>query len=606
MTRTELESQIKELPHECGVYQFYDQKNRLLYVGKAKNLNKRVKSYFKTKHDHRKTQMMVSRIHRLETTVVETELDALLLENNLIKQYQPRYNVMLKDDKTYPWLCIKKERFPRVFYTRKKIKDGSEYFGPYPNFKTVRTLMDLTKALYPLRTCHYDLSEEKIFQKKYKVCLEYHIGNCKGPCEAKFEENEYDQNIQQVRKIFNGNFKDSLSGFKIQMKQYADQKKFERAQEIKEKMESLEDYQKKSMIVHPTIHNLDVYSILSDPSYAYVNYLQVNHGAIVRCHTMEIKKKLDEDNATLLTLTVIELRQRFDRQSNHIIASHPFVLDEKTIIKVPQKGDKKKLIELSLRNAKYFRIERFKQIKITDPSRHIDRLMQQMKKDLRLKVEPRHIECFDNSNIQGTHPVSACVVFRNGKPSKKEYRHYNIKTVIGPDDFASMEEVILRRYKRLVEENASLPALIIVDGGKGQLSSCLKSLEVLGLKDKITAIGIAKKLEEIFLQNDSQPLYIDKRSETLQVIQMARDEAHRFSLNHHRSKRSKSSLSSKLDFIPGVGEKTKTKLLRKFKSFKRVEEASLDELQNILGQHRGQKIFEEIQKLSDKTPTEDL
>lgn len=598
---TELESQIKDLPHECGVYQFYDQKDKLLYVGKAKDLNKRVKSYFKADHENRKTQMMVNRINRLTTTVVETELDALLLENNLIKQYQPRYNVMLKDDKTYPWLCIKKERFPRVFYTRKKIDDGSEYFGPYPNFNTVRTLMDLTNELYPLRSCNYDLSEKKIEQKKYKVCLEYHIGNCNGPCEARVEEHVYDQHIIEVRKIFNGNFKDSLKGFKTQMKKHADNQEFERAQEVKEKIESLENYQEKSMIVHPKIHNLDVFSIISDPSFAYVNYLQVNHGAVVRCHTMEIKKKLDEDNSRLLTLAVIELRHRFDSKSNNIIASHPFVLDEQTIIKVPQKGDKKKLIELSLRNAKYFRIERFKQIKITDPNRHTNRIMKQIKKDLRLKVEPRHIECFDNSNIQGTNPVSACVVFRNGKPSKKEYRRYNIKTVVGPDDFASMEEVILRRYKRLIGENASLPDLIIVDGGKGQLSSCLKSLEVFGLKDKITAIGIAKKLEEIFLQGDSEPLYLDKRSETLKVIQMARDEAHRFSLNHHRSKRSKSSMSSKLDFIPGVGEKTKTKLLGKFKSLKRIESASLNELQIISGQQRGKKIFDEIQKLSDNT-----
>ncbi len=596
---TELESQINDLPHECGVYQFYDQNGKLLYVGKSKDLNKRVKSYFKIKHENRKTKVMVSQIKRLTTTVVESEFDALLLENNLIKQYQPRFNVMLKDGKTYPWLCIKKERFPRVFYTRKKINDGSEYFGPYPNFTTVRTLMELTNELYPLRSCNYDLSEEKIARKKYKVCLEYHIGNCKGPCEAKIKELAYNQNIQQVRKIFNGNFKDSLKGLKKEMKMFADNQEFEKAQEIKEKIESLESYQKKSMIVHPTIRNLDVYSIISDSTFAYVNYLQVNHGAVVRCHTIEIKKKLDENHSKLLTLAVVELRQRFDSHSNNIIASHPFILDQQTVIKVPQKGDKKKLIELSLRNAKYFRIERFKQIKITDPNRHANRIMYQMKKDLRLKVEPRHIECFDNSNIQGTNPVSACIVFRNGKPSKKEYRHYNIKTVTGPDDFASMEEVILRRYKRLVDERISLPELIIVDGGKGQLTSCLKSLEVLGLKDKITAIGIAKKLEEIFLQNDSHPLYIDKRSETLKIIQMARDEAHRFSLNHHRIKRSKSSIASKLDLIPGVGEKTKGKLLGKFKSLKRIETTPLIEFQNFLGKQRGKKIFEEIQKLSD-------
>ena len=594
---TDLQLQIMSLSHQCGVYQFYDKLDKVIYVGKAINLKKRVNSYFTKTHDNNKTKMMVSRIRRISTIVVESELDALLLENNLIKKYQPRYNVMLKDDKTYPWLCIKKERFPRVFYTRKKISDGSEYFGPYPNFKTVRTLMDLINELYPLRNCNYNLSAEKIEQKNYKVCLEYHIGNCYGPCESKIDEHIYNDNIKAIRQIMKGNFRDSIEKFKAQMSQYADSLDFEKAQLIKEKIESLENYQERSMIVHPTIHNLDVYSILSDPEFAYVNYLQVNHGAIVRSHTMEIKKKLDEDDAKLLAMMVIEFRQRFDSDSTNIIASHAFKLDEETRVKVPIKGDKKKLIDLSLRNAKYFRIERFKQIKIVDPERHTNRIMQQMRKDLRLEIEPRYIECFDNSNTQGTIPVSACVVFRDGKPSKNEYRLFNIKTVSGPDDFASMEEVIFRRYKRLLSENSSLPDLIIVDGGKGQLSACLKSLESLNLRRKITAIGIAKRLEEIFFEEDPLPLYLDKKSETLKIIQQARDEAHRFGLSHHRSKRSKTSWTSKLDLVPGIGIKTKTLLLREFKSLKRLEQATESELQNILGKQRGTKIFIELGKI---------
>ncbi|WP_086475754.1 MULTISPECIES: excinuclease ABC subunit UvrC [Arenibacter] len=587
-----LEVQLRSLPENPGVYQFYDAEEKILYVGKAKNLKKRVGSYFNKKHEYGKTRVLVKKIKQIRHIVVPTESDALLLENNLIKKYRPRYNVLLKDDKTYPWICIKNERFPRIFPTRRFIKDGSEYYGPYTSMKTVHTLLDLIKSVYPLRTCNYDLSPDKIAGDRYKVCLEYHLGNCKGPCEGLQSEENYNRQIADIREIIKGNFKSSLHYFRNQMKTLAEEMKFEEAQKIKEKIEVLENYQVKSTIVNPNINNVDVFTIVSDDAYAYINFLQLSHGSIIRSHTMEIKKKLDETDEELLQLAVVEIRQRFNSQSKEIYLPYRIELEKHLKIVVPKLGDKKKIMELSERNAKFFRQERFKQIKIIDPDRHTNRLMAQMKTDLRLSKEPRHIECFDNSNIQGTHPVAACVVFRDGKPSKKEYRHYNIKTVTGPDDFASMEEVVFRRYKRLMEEEESLPELIIIDGGKGQLSAALKSLDALGLRGKIAIVGIAKRLEEIFFPEDPIPLYLDKKSESLKTIQQLRNEAHRFGITFHRNKRSKAAINSELESIKGIGGKTVETLLKKFKSVKRVKEASLEQLAETVGSAKAKIIYE--------------
>ena len=589
---TPLDIQLKTLPDSPGVYQYFDKEGIILYVGKAKNLKKRVVSYFTKNHDNAKTRILVNKIVSIKHIVVETETDALLLENNLIKKHQPRYNIMLKDDKTYPWICIKKERFPRVFMTRRVIKDGSEYFGPYTNVRTVKVLLDLIRELYPLRTCNYDLSREKITAKKYKVCLEYHLGNCKGPCEDFQDEESYKETIKAIRNIIRGNFKESLDKFQKIMQSLAVKMEFEEAQKVKEKLNLLSNYQSKSTIVNPSINNVDVFSIISDESYGYVNFFKIANGSIIQSHTTEIKKKLDETDKRILALAVVEIRQRFNSTSKEVYV--PFKIDLGTSIKVtvPKMGDKKRILELSERNAKYYRQEQFKQIKIADPDRHVNRIMAQMQKDLRLSEEPRHIECFDNSNIQGTHPVAACVVFKEGKPTKKEYRHYNIKTVDGPDDFASMEEVVFRRYKRLLSEGESLPQLIVIDGGKGQLSSALKSLDLLGLRGKIAIIGIAKRLEEIYYPGDSIPMYLDKRSETLKIIQFLRNEAHRFGITLHRNKRSKSAIQSELEQIPNIGKQTITSLLRKFKSAKRVKTASYLELKELLGDYRAKKIYD--------------
>lgn len=596
MSQIPINVQLSSLPDGPGVYQFYDTNGVILYVGKAKNLKKRVSSYFTKNHEYGKTRVMVKKIDTIKHIVVPTESDALLLENNLIKEYRPRYNVLLKDDKSYPWICLKNERFPRLFPTRRMIKDGSEYYGPYTSMKTVRTLLDLIKSVYPLRTCNYDLSQEKIQNGKYKVCLEYHLGNCKGPCEDLQSSAEYDRQIQDIREIVKGNFKSSLLYFKGQMKMLADEMRFEEAQHIKEKIDVLENYQVKSTVVNPKISNVDVFSIISDEAFAYVNFLQLSHGSIVRSHTMELKKKLSEEDADLLQLAIVEIRQRFKSESKEIYLPFRVLVPSGLIVSIPKLGDKKRLMEMSERNAKFFRQERFNQIKIIDPDRHTNRIMAQMKKDLRLSAEPRHIECFDNSNIQGSNPVAACVVFRNGKPSKKEYRHYNIKTVEGPDDFASMEEVVYRRYKRLLEEEASLPQLIVIDGGKGQLSSALKSLDMLGLRGKIAIIGIAKRLEEIYFPGDSIPLYLDKKSESLKITQQLRNEAHRFGITFHRNKRSKAAISSELEGIDGVGEKTAKELLKRFKSVKRIKEASIDHLTEVVGGSKAKKIYESFNK----------
>lgn len=598
MAKPSVALQTSTLPNKPGVYQYYDKDGKLLYVGKAKNLKKRVSSYFTKKHDNGRTRLLVKKIHAIKHIVVVTETDALLLENNLIKKYQPRYNVMLKDDKTYPWICIKKERFPRVFSTRKMIKDGSEYFGPYTSMKTVHTLLELITGLYPLRNCTYDLSEKNIKAQKYKLCLEYHLGNCFAPCEDKYTEIEYQESIVAIRNILKGNFKESLRTFKEKMKDLAAKLQFEDAYRIKEKIDVLENYQSRSTVVNPKINNVDVFSLISDETYAYVNYLQISFGAIVRSHTLEIKKKMEEKDEDLLQLAIVELRQRFQSQCKEIYVPFYVNVGEEVKVNVPKTGDKKRILELSFRNAKYYRMERFKQVRILDPNRHENRIMAQMKKDLRLNEEPRHIECFDNSNIQGTNPVAACVVFRNGKPSKKEYRKFNIKTVKGPDDFASMEEVVFRRYKRMLDEKQPLPQLIIIDGGKGQLSSSLKSLDKLQLRGKIAIIGIAKRLEELFYPEDPIPLYLDKKSETLKVIQQLRNEAHRFGIEFHRNKRSKEALNTALETIPGIGEKTVIELLKHFKSTKRITQAGFDELTKVVGPSKAKKIvtyFQEIQ-----------
>ena len=589
---------IRTLPDKPGVYQFLDEKDKVIYIGKAKSLKKRVSSYFsKDTGQSGKTTVMVKKIAGIQHVVVDTELDALLLENNLIKKYQPRYNVNLKDDKSFPWLCIKNERFPRIFSTRHVIHDGSEYYGPYASVKLMNTLLDLIRQLYPLRTCKFSLSEKNIRAKKFKVCLEYHLGNCKGPCEELQAEEDYNEAVAEIREIIKGNISNVVSNLRKLMKQYADLLAFEKAQVVKEKLNMLERYQSKSLVVNPRINNVDVFSIISDQESAYVNYLRIINGAIVQAHTIEMKKKLDETDSELLTLAVADLRQRFESDSQELIL--PFNLDFKfpaIIVTIPKIGDKKQLLDLSERNAKYYKLEKHKQMELVDPERHTKRILSTMMKDLRLPELPIHIECFDNSNIQGDYPVAAMVCFKNAKPSKADYRHFNINTVAGPNDYASMEEVILRRYKRIVEEQQTLPQLIIIDGGKGQLSSAVGILEKIGLRGKISIIAIAEKLEELYFPNDPVPLHIDKKSETLRLIQYMRDEAHRFGITHYRKKHEKGVIKSTLTEIDGIGEGYAKKLLYKFKSVKRIGEASLEELQQAIGKVKGKQVYDFFQK----------
>ena len=588
----EIQSVLLNLTTEAGVYRFYDKEDGLLYIGKAKNLKRRVSSYFNREHDSFKTTYMVRKIDRIEILVVETEMDALLLENNLIKKYQPRYNILLKDDKTYPWICIKKEPFPRVFYTRTLIKDGSEYFGPYTNPKLVNTMLSFIRQIYPLRTCKFNLSQDNIKAKKFKECLEFHIGNCLAPCVGKQKASDYEKDITQIRQILKGNIRTVVQHFKDEMLNFSEKMEYEKAQLVKEKIEQLEHYQSKSSIVSPTINDVDVFCIASDKDYAYVNFFKVSSGAIIQAHAMEIKKKLDESDEELLTMAITEIRQRFHSTSKEAFLNIPIESSwENLKVSVPKIGDKYKLVMLCYRNAKNLQKDR---IRKNEELRHrLDnrRVLEQLQSDLRLKEKPRHIECFDNSNIQGTNPVAACVVFRNAKPSKKEYRHFNIKTVEGPDDFASMEEVVFRRYKRLKEEEQDLPQLIVIDGGKGQLSSARKSLEKLGLEHTIAIIGIAKRLEEIYFPGDSIPIYLDKRSESLKVIQQLRNEAHRFGINHHRNRRSKNSLGTSLDGIQGIGPKTVDKLISHFGSVKRVMEATEKELSKLVGKSKAKLIL---------------
>ena len=588
----DIRSVLQNLTKEPGVYRFYDNKDGLLYVGKAKNLKRRVSSYFNRTHDSFKTTYMVRKIHRIEILVVETEMDALLLENNLIKKYQPRYNILLKDDKTYPWICIKKEPFPRVFYTRQLIKDGSEYYGPYTNPKIISAMLNFIRQIYPLRTCKFNLSDDNIKAKKFKACLEFHIGNCLAPCVGKQQSNDYEQDIDHIRQILKGNIRTVVQHFKTEMLKLSDKMEYEKAQLVKEKIEQLEHYQSKSSIVSPTINDVDVFAIASDKDYAFVNFFKVSSGAIIQAHSMEIKKKLDESDEELLTMAITEIRQRFHSTSKEAFVNISIKSHWKQLkISVPEIGDKHKLVALCYKNAKNIQKDRIRKNEETRHRLDNKRVLEQLQHDLRLNGKPRHIECFDNSNMQGTNPVAACVVFKNAKPSKKDYRLFNIKTLEGPDDYASMEEVVYRRYKRLKEEAQDLPQLIVIDGGKGQLSSARKSLEKLNLHHKIAIIGIAKRLEEIYFPNDSVPLYLDKRSESLKVIQQLRNEAHRFGINHHRNRRSKSSLGTSLDGIDGIGPKTVQKLVSHFGSVKRVLEANEKELIKLVGNSKASLIL---------------
>ncbi len=587
-----LELQLKTLPSEPGVYRYYDKNEQLLYVGKAKNLKKRVLSYFNKNLLGYRTKIMVSKIVRLETTIVPSEYDALLLENNLIKEHKPFYNVMLKDDKTYPWICIKNEDFPRIFMTRTMIKDGSEYFGPYAKVRPAKILLETIKNLYKIRTCSLNLSPSKIEDGKYKVCLEYHIKNCKGPCEGLETKEEYDKKIEAIRGIIKGDYRLAKNFLIDEMTTYAQFLEFENAQMIKERLDTLEDYQARNTVVNPNIDDVDVFGTTSDETAFYVNFFKIRNGNIIQSYTTEIKKVLEETDEEIFEEALIEIRQKFASNSKEVLI--PFHLDlEIPNVKliVPKVGDKKRIVELSEKNAKEYRLEKLKQIQIVDPDRHTNRIMAEMQKLLRMPVEPRHIEGFDNSNIQGTNPVSSCVVFKDGKPSKADYRIFHPKTVEGPNDFATMEEVIYRRYKRLLDENDSLPQLILIDGGKGQLSSAVKSLKLLGLYGKITVVGIAKRLEEIFFPEDPIPLYLDKKSETLKILQRVRDEAHRFGVKHHRTRRKNSTIKSELEEIPGVGPKSIELLLSKLKSVKRIRESDLTTLEEILGKSKAEMVW---------------
>ncbi|AZI22206.1 excinuclease ABC subunit UvrC [Chryseobacterium taklimakanense] len=590
---SDLELQLKTLPSDPGVYRYYDKNGQLLYVGKAKNIKKRVLSYFNKNLSGYRTRIMVGKIHRLETTIVPSEYDALLLENNLIKEHQPFYNVMMKDDKTYPWICIKNEDFPRIFLTRTIIKDGSEYYGPYAKVRPSKILLDTIKHIYKLRTCNLNLAPEKIAEGKYKVCLEYHIKNCKGPCEQLESKEDYDKKIEAIRGIIKGDFRLAKNYLVDEMTSYASNLEFENAQMVKERLDLLEDYQAKHTVVNPSINDVDVFGMTSDETAAYVNYFKIQNGNIIQSYTTEIKKIIEETDEEILEEALIEIRRKFDSDSREILL--PFHLNfEIPGVKliVPKVGDKKRIVELSEKNAKEYRLEKLKQVQIVDPERHTNRIMAEMQKLLRMPAEPRHIEGFDNSNIQGTNPVSACVVFKDGKPSKADYRIFHPKTVDGPNDFATMEEVIYRRYKRLLDEGEPLPQLILIDGGKGQLSSAVKSLKLLGLYGKITIIGIAKRLEEIFFPEDSIPLYLDKKSETLKILQRVRDEAHRFGVKHHRTRRKNSTIKTELEEIPGVGEKSIELLFSKLKSVKRIKEAPIEILEEILGKSKGKIVWE--------------
>ncbi|MDD5569596.1 MAG: excinuclease ABC subunit UvrC [Bacteroidales bacterium] len=597
MENSRLHHILNSLPGKPGIYQFFDCNGTIIYIGKAKNLKKRIVSYFKGNFSSGKTAVMIGKTDEIKYIVVDSEADALLLENNLIKKYQPRYNILLKDDKTFPWICVKKEHFPRVFSTRTVLKDGSHYFGPYTSVRLLHTLLELIKKLYPLRNCNYKLSEENIKTKKYKLCLEYHIGNCKGPCEGLQTEEDYEQSILNIKDILKGNIVKVIGYLKTLMKDFSADYEFEKAQIVKEKLGLLEKFQKKSTIVNPEIDNVDVFSIVTDEKYGYVNYLKVLNGAIIQIHTIELKKQLDETPEDLLLFAITDIRQRFQSESPEIIISFEINVEIPGVkFIVPKIGDKKKLLELSQRNVQYYQQEKQRQAEELKQKTPQKRILEQMKKDLHLKELPLQIECFDNSNIQGSQAVAAMAVFKNAKPAKSEYRHFNIKTVEGIDDFASMKEVVFRRYRRLLEEKKTLPQLIVVDGGIGQLNSAVAALGELKLKNKIAIIGIAKKLESIFFPGDSVPLFLDKKSETLKVIQQIRNETHRFGITHHRGKREKETIKTEITGIKGIAGETARKLLTEFKSVANVKKAKFEEIEKIIGKAKAKIVFEYFRK----------
>jgi len=580
------------LPESPGVYQYLDKNGTIIYVGKAKRLKRRVSSYFNKYQERAKIRVLVRNINDIKHIVVDTEQDALLLENNLIKKYQPRYNSLLKDDKTYPWICIKNEPFPRIFSTRHFVRDGSAYFGPYTSGFALKTLLELIRQLYPIRTCALNLSRDAIEKGKYKICLEHHIGNCLGPCEERQTEEDYAEAVSNIKEILKGNSNEVIELLKSKMNALSKDYKFEEAQQIKNKIDKLSEFQSKSTIVSPTIHNVDVFSIIDDDDCAYINFMKVVNGAIVQVHTFEMQKHIEEDKESTLLSVIQEARERYLSTSHEIIV--PFDLDfelDNITFTIPQRGDKKKLLELSQRNALTYKHEKLKQQLNRNPEKRTERIMETMKKDLRLKECPVLIEGFDNSNIQGTNPVASCVVFRNGKPSKRDYRHFNIKTVVGANDFASMEEIIYRRYSRQLEEGNELPQLILIDGGKGQLGAAVNSLSRLGLMGKISVIGIAKRLEELYYPGDPVPLYLDKNSETLKVLQNVRNESHRFGITFHRDKRSKAFLVSELDSIKGIGDKTKESLFNELKTVEAMRETSLEVLEKIVGHAKAVLVF---------------
>ena len=591
-----IKSVVSMLPDKPGVYQFIDASGTMLYVGKARSLRKRVASYF-TGNQSGKTRVMLSRATDLRHIVVDNESEALLLENSLIKKHQPRYNIMLKDDKTYPWLCVKKEHFPRVFLTRKLIPDGSSYYGPYTSVPAVKTLLEFIRHLFQIRTCSLPLTERSIADGKYRVCLEYHMGNCKAPCVGLIDETEYNLQIERIKEIIKGDLSGVSAYLESLMKQFAAELRFEEAQKIKEKLDQLAKYRSKSVVVNSSVRNVDVFGYSVDAGSMYVSYMKVVSGAIVQSWSVELKIRLEEDRESLLSTAVTEIRQRVSSDSPEIIVPFmPDILIDTVRYSVPKRGDRHKLLELASRNALFFRLEREKKAAERSKESRTERNLEKMKNDLHMPVIPVHIECFDNSNIQGESAVAACVVFRNGKPSNREYRHFNIRTVTGSDDYASMEEVIYRRYRRMLDEKRPLPQLVVIDGGKGQLSSAVKSLSALGLRGKITVIGIAKKLEEIYFPGDSVPLYLDKNSITLKIIQHLRNEAHRFGINFHREKRSSGMNRSILDEIPGIGEKTKELLLKEFGSVKRISETSLAELERVAGRKKAAILFQKLKK----------
>lgn len=599
MKRQDFDKISGSIPRTPGIYLFLNKSGTPIYIGKAKNLKSRLTSYF-TSDENRKfrTRMMVSHAAEIKWTVVESESDAFLLENTLIKRHLPRYNVMLKDGKSYSYICIKNERFPRVFFTRQIVRDGSEYFGPYTSKWRANILLDLIRDLFPLRTCHLNLSRENIEAGKYKVCLEYHIGNCEGPCEGMESEEQYNDKIRQIKNILRGNFKPVKDHLMGQIQYFADQLNFEKAQELKEKMIAFEDYQSKSTVVNPRIENIDVFAVEIDGDYAFVNYIRVIRGAIINSHTEELKLKVDLTEADILETTIPLFRDRFNSNAPEVVVSHtPGWIPDEVKVTRPQRGDKKSLIDLSVKNIKFFKLHFYEQqAKFRKKPSHTDRILETLQSDLNMKKTPYHIECFDNSTMQGSNTVASCVVFRNAKPAKSDYRHFIIKSIEGQDDFASMKEVIFRRYRRLLEEEKDLPDLIIIDGGKGQLGAAMESIRELNIDDKITVIGIAKRLEEIYFPGDPVPLYINKKSESLKLIQQARNEAHRFAINFHRKKRSERVHQTELTQIPGVGHKTSQKLLRAFKSVKNIRNAGKDELATIVGPALATKVKKHFRK----------